>query len=107
MTLLGQDPIISPLVIEGREEATVMFVCDSGVMNGGFGISVSVFDEMVNDFIGSTDDRLVGAVDGQFVNFTFGPLMASDNNTLFRCSSSRGRSEVAVISVICKYMKIQ
>ena len=84
-----------------------MFSCIAVSPLIGSDLGIAVFDEGDNAFVGATiGGRLNRQDDGQFANFTFGPLEASDNNTMYRCSSNRGTTANAVISVICKYQKI-
>jgi hypothetical protein len=96
------------LVIEGREGDTVMFSCSVESPLIGNDLAIDVFDEGNGAFVDATiGGRLLRENNGQFANFTFGPLEASDNNTMYQCLSSRGTSESAVISVICKYQEVQ
>lgn len=104
----GQSLTISPLIIEGREGDTVMFSCIAVGNDVGADLAIEV-DVGTGTFVGATvssEGPLRRVDDGQFANFTYGPLTASDNNTLYRCSTRLERSPIAVVSVICKYQKV-
>ena len=84
-----------------------MFSCLAVSPVTGGDLAIAVFDEGSGAFVFATvGDRLARQNDGQFANFTFGPLDASDNNTMYRCLSSRDPSETAVVSVICKSREV-
>ena len=97
---------IFPRTIEGQEGENVTFVCDHVIVSDPGAIVLEVFVPVNNRFesFSFPNERAVRVPDGSAVNYTFGPLLQSDNNTMFRCSglSQFDISEVATISVICK-----
>ena len=36
--------------------------------------------------------------------YTFGPLISDDNNLMFRCQSASSPTQIATISVVCKWI---
>lgn len=104
--IAGQVPLISPVLITGLVGESVTFICDSQLPGEGISLGLLIYDPMSDRFVFFTnsDCRLQRVDDGSVATFTFGPLTASDDGTIFRCQSSNGMSSANVtVSVLCMY----
>ena len=69
-------------------------------------LQIYIPQEGYNTFEGTADALARLSRDdsgGVFTNYTFGPLTAQDDGTVFRCLSSSLASENTTINVICKF----
>ena len=99
---------ISPTVIAGQAGENVTIMCTSfypgEAVNTVLMIYIPKQDSFERAFESSPQatGRLLRSDSGSVSTFVFGPLMSSDNGTIFRCRSAQRNSANTTISVTCK-----
>ena len=93
-------------MIAGHIGENIIINCTSHFPNEALNNVLWVYVPLRNQFqlFEGSYHRLINRSDaGSVTTYTYGPLVTSDNGTIFRCSSSGINSANATIVVTCKY----
>ena len=100
---------IFPTIIQGQVGDNVTFGCISTLVGEAVNNNLEIYRPDLDVFASAEDlprvRRMNDLNNPSLTNYTFGPLMSTDNGAIFHCTSGSDTGN-ATISVICKPLLI-